>query len=314
MIDEACFQNDRGGEPMNNLTRRSALRGFAVTGIGLTLPSIIDISHADDLYLVDDLSRSDLALYALLQFDGDRTLPRQFKFPDHVRTGEIWGIDVSHHQGRVDWSDMPDQGVFFAYLKASQGKSFRDREFGRNWLAIKELRSQGKKIHGGAYHFLSAGFSGEEQATNFIDRIGGKLDASDMPACLDLEWDFEVRNGRVIPNDRWGALSSERIVRKALSWLAAVEQATGKRPIIYTNAHWWHERIGNRKDLAGYPIWIADYSKKSLEAEKPREIDGHSWTIWQLTDRGSTSGIGGNVDTNRFSGNEKDFYKAFQIT
>lgn len=300
--------------------RKYALRFSMLSLLATACTSLTGSSQADEFYyLVDELSRADLSMFALLQFDGDRELPRHFKFPDHVKPGQVWGIDVSHHQGRIDWTDVPDQGVFFAYMKASQGKRFKDRQFGRNWIAVNELRNQGKKIHRGAYHFLSAGFSGAEQAKLFIEQVG-KLEGADMPACLDMEWDFEVRDGRVVTDasgnaiDRWAGLSSEEIVQKALSWLEAVEQGTGKQPIIYTNAHWWQQRIGESKKLSKYKIWIADYSRRSLTAEKPREINGHQWAIWQLTDRGFAAGVGGNVDTNRFRTNESDFYSEFNIT
>jgi lysozyme len=46
----------------------------------------------------------------------------------------VWGVDVSHHQGVVDWKALASEPrIHFAYLKATEGSAFVDQEFERNW-------------------------------------------------------------------------------------------------------------------------------------------------------------------------------------
>ena len=61
----------------------------------------------------------------------------------------IDGIDVSHHNGTPDWSKVAAAGKVFAYAKATEGLTFKDSEFAKNWAAIK---LSGMKR--GAYHFF----------------------------------------------------------------------------------------------------------------------------------------------------------------
>jgi lysozyme len=86
----------------------------------------------------------------------------RFNYPD-LRTYPIQGVDVSHHQGEIDWTQLQGPAVQFAYIKASEGATFRDAQFAANW--------QGAVTAGvtpGAYHFFTLCRSGAEQARNFF--------------------------------------------------------------------------------------------------------------------------------------------------
>ena len=167
---------------------------------------------------------------------------------------------------------------------------------------------------------MSAVADAAEQAGNFLETTG-EAAPGDLPPCLDLEWDFQSKNGAHVRNqnglsiDRWARLSSDEIVRRALVWLKAVEAKTGKKPIIYTNSRWWKMRIKDGKDLAGYRLWIADYADESLRAEEPWVPEGFEWVFWQITDRGvlSTGGVNGRVDANYYRGSHADFIKEFGL-
>ena len=250
------------------------------------------------------------------QDSGVAGFQHKFRFPEDVRPTSLFGIDVSHHQGEIDWSKVSDQSVVFAYVKATQGSTHLDGQFASHWQSLEQ---QGN-IFRGAYHFMSAVADPAEQAGNFLETTGDA--AGDLPPCLDLEWDFQTKNGKRVrnkdglPSDRWARLSSEEIVRRALVWLKAVEAKTGKKPIIYTNSHWWKKRIKDGKDLAGYRLWIADYAGESLRAEAPWVPDGFEWVFWQITDRGvlSTGGVDGRVDANYYRGTHADFIREFGLS
>ncbi|AQT43495.1 lysozyme [Bartonella apihabitans] len=60
----------------------------------------------------------------------------------------VRGIDVSHHQGEIDWHKIKSQNISFAYIKATEGGDFKDPQFKKNWDHALEA---GLRV--GAYHF-----------------------------------------------------------------------------------------------------------------------------------------------------------------
>lgn len=78
----------------------------------------------------------------------------------------VQGIDVSNHQGKINWKLVKDDRVDFAYIKATEGGDFVDNSFVFNW---NEARKHNITI--GAYHFFTLCKSGEEQAKNYIDIV-----------------------------------------------------------------------------------------------------------------------------------------------
>jgi len=251
------------------------------------------LSLAEDrVVLTNDFSRDELAVYAQSLEGGKRAFPRKFNFPDHVKAGKVFGIDVSHYQGKIDWTKVSGQGVSFAYIKATQGSNSYDDFFERNWVAVGKLPDGVSPLRRGAYHFMTAKDSAGAQAQNYLKAVG-KLNPKDLPPCVDIEWDFLRKNNKVVLDehgnkiDQWASLSSSEIVSKVHSWLDEVESKTGKRPIIYTNASWWNTRIGEGSGLEDYKVWIADYSSKSLGRESPVTPKKFTWLFWQMTDRGT---------------------------
>ena len=94
---------------------------------------------------------------------------------------EVFGVDVSSYQGVVDWPVLAEQGVDFAFLKATEGSALQDRQFSANWAGAFAAG-----IRAGAYHFLSYDSSGDAQADHFISvvpRTEGML-----PPVVDIEF------------------------------------------------------------------------------------------------------------------------------
>lgn len=279
------------------------------------------VQAADRVALTDEPSREELGRYAAVLEGGGRYIPRKFEFPKHVVMGKTYGIDVSHYQGVINWKNVAGQGVSFAYVKATQGQSNFDGRFSTNWKALKSLESGRQPIRRGAYHFMTASDTPEQQANNFIATVGA-LTASDMPPCLDIEWNF-VRKGKEFAKDAkgknidsWSSHDSAEIVRRAKIWLDLVEKATGKRPVIYTNATWWRERIGADVQLSSYKLWISDYSSASLNQEAPRIPKDFKWAMWQMTDTGriEAAGLVKGLDTNILAADDMDLSALFTAT
>ncbi|MEP0914745.1 peptidoglycan-binding protein [Leptolyngbya sp. GB1-A1] len=199
------------------------------------------------------------------------------------------GIDVSDFQDPVNWSTVASQGINFALIKATEGKSFRADTFRDKW---RDAKTAG--ILRGAYHFFRPNRTGEDQADNFLQALdsAGGLGVDDISPVLDIE----VKDG----------VSSDVIRERCLIWLAKVEAETGRKAIIYTGSSFGKTNLSANAKFADYSLWVAHYI-----TGKP-EVPGRWKTcaIWQYTDKGKVKGISGNVDLNWFNGST-DALKAF---
>jgi GH25 family lysozyme M1 (1,4-beta-N-acetylmuramidase) len=191
------------------------------------------------------------------------------------------GVDVSHWQGTIAWSQVDNAGVQFAFMKATEGTGYTDTMLAKNWAATKQVG-----IYRGAYHFArpSVG-SAPAQARYFVSKVGSFREPGVLPPVLDLEVT--------------GGLSPAQLRTWVSAWLTTVEDLTGRTPILYFSPYFWIDNLGNSTAFTRYPLWIAHYTTGSA----PKVPGGWStWTFWQRTDSGRVSGIAGNVDMNRFNG------------
>ena len=200
---------------------------------------------------------------------------------------EIHGIDISHHQGKIDWQELKDKGVIdkfpirFVMIKATEGASQIDENFRENFYQARE--------HGftrGAYHFYSVHSSAADQARFFISKV--KLENGDLPPVLDVEHKPKKQ-------------SDEEFKASVLEWLQIVERHYGVKPIIYTY-YKFKTRYLNDPIFDDYPYWIAHYYVDQVEYDGP-------WKFWQHTDVGRLPGIKGDVDFNIYNGSFYDLRK-----
>lgn len=192
----------------------------------------------------------------------------------------VRGIDISAHNGDVDFAGLRSRGVQFAYIKATEGTDFIDRKFIRN---AEGLRREG--IPTGAYHFFRFDTDGELQAWNFIRAMHGR-DFS-LPPAIDLE---EWTNDPSIPTSR---------VRAQLKALLGVLRDEGYSPMIYTNRDGYQRFVQNHLDE--YPLWICSFTDPPLPlhgASRASTADSIPWHIWQYSHRGVIDGISGYTDLN----------------
>ena len=189
----------------------------------------------------------------------------------------VYGIDISHHQGKIDWEKLERENpkenpIRFVYMKACEGKDHKDTQFDTNWKMAKE--------HGftrGAYHYFSPYSTGLEQAAMFIKTV--KIEKGDLAPVIDVEEK---------PKDRALFMQELKI------FIAELEQHYGIKPIIYSGKK-YKERYLNDKYFDRFPTWIAHYYVDTLEVNQ-------RWTLWQCSDRGRLPGINRDVDINIFNG------------
>jgi len=195
----------------------------------------------------------------------------------------IHGIDVSKYQHLISWEGVKEMKVKniqlgFAFIKATEGISYTDPQFSRNW---KKAREAG--VVRGAYHFFIPSRDGKAQAQHFIDKVD--LGAGDFPPVLDIE----QLNGTAV----------NVLKKRAKEWLDMVEAHYGVKPVIYTNVDFYNRNLGDEFDE--YPLWVAHY----YQPQQPR-ID-RGWVLWQHSDKGRVNGIVSPVDFNVFNGDSAEF-------
>ncbi|MEK7389718.1 MAG: GH25 family lysozyme [Elusimicrobiota bacterium] len=199
----------------------------------------------------------------------------------------VRGIDVSHHQGEIDWQAVAKEGYRFVYIKATEGGDFKDSVFQRNWA---EAKLNGLAV--GAYHFFTFCKPGKTQAANLIESVPEEAGA--LPPVIDFEF---VGNCAERP-------PKEDVLKELSAFADIVEKKYRKPPVLYVTSPAYSQYLAGQADR--YRLWIRDVFRR------PGRFDERDWTIWQYSDNTRVNGIHGLVDQNVFNGNEEGFQSFLQ--
>ncbi len=186
----------------------------------------------------------------------------------------VKGIDISHHQSRIEWGKVQEDRVQFAYIKASEGGDFRDSLFHINW---KE--SQEADVVVGAYHFLTFCKSGKEQAQNFMNAVG-EFKSSQLIPMIDIEYGGNCKK----------RLNQEELLALVDEFTEELQTQSKNPPVIYMTHDIYLDYFKGRE--LPHKIWIRAI------ATSPRRSFNRNWDIWQYFHRGTVAGINGPVDLN----------------
>lgn len=195
--------------------------------------------------------------------------------PHLINEAALHGIDISHHNGAVDWPVLTAAPIDFIYLKATEGRDWKDPRFQDNWN--NALKSG---FQTGAYHFYLLCKSGSAQADNFIQSVEVRIGT--LPPAIDLEY-----AGNCTPDQ-----PVEKVREEIEDFIAALEAEYGQSPIIYTTEVFYTDWISDH--FQDHDIWI-----RSIGDDVPRLSDGRDWAVWQYSGNGRVTGLAGPVDLNR---------------
>jgi GH25 family lysozyme M1 (1,4-beta-N-acetylmuramidase) len=200
------------------------------------------------------------------------------------------GMDVSGHQGAVNWAGAVRSGGHFAYVKATEGTSYVNPDFGQQYNGSYQAG-----MVRGAYHFATPNTSSGAAQADYLLSHGGRwsADGRTLPPALDLEYNPYGQSCY--------GMKPAALVAWVHSFVHAVQVRVGRYPAIYTSTSWWSLCMGNSADFGSDPLWIARYNR-TLGALPP---GWHSYAIWQFADSGALPG-----DQDRFSGS-MDQLRAF---
>ena len=188
------------------------------------------------------------------------------------------GIDVSEHQGEIDWQTVHAAGIDFAFIRIGyRGYSVGDI-FPDDWARENLAGAKAAGLQVGVYFYAQAVSPEEavEEAKWCLNFLAGE--SLDLPVVYDWEW--------VGPDARTGGMNKAMLTECAKIFCATIE-AAGYQPMIYFNNHVGRALL-DLEELASYPFWLAQYKE---QMDYPHQVD-----FWQYTETGSVPGIEGNVD------------------
>ncbi len=214
-----------------------------------------------------------LVLAAVWAVDHFYTTPPYVSEEDYP----VRGVDISSHNGMINFKAAAADGVSFAFLKASEGDTYRDTNFE---LYYSQASEAGIKL--GAYHYFRFDVEGVPQALNFLNAVKGK--DLDLGLAIDVE---EHGNATGVAH----ATIAER-----LTTMIEYLNLRGYRVILYSNRDGYYDYI--EPDFKGLPLWICSFSNPPIAAE---------WTFWQFNHRGRVKGISGDVDMNTYCGSHREW-------
>lgn len=191
-----------------------------------------------------------------------------------LRDGEAYGLDVSVHQGVIDWHAVARDGIAATYIKASEGGALKDPRFAANWNGA---RAAGLKV--GAYHFFTLCRSGHEQADNFLARwreVGATPGPEVLPPVVDLE----------LSGNCSARPPRDQLLAELKQFVDEVVAATAMPVMLYVIGS-FEERYPIRADLAR-ERWVRRLGLRP----------GGDWAWWQVNNRARVHGIGTPVDLN----------------
>lgn len=184
------------------------------------------------------------------------------------------GIDISSHNGSINFNAVKNSGVEVVIIKSTEGVDFRDDYLDTHYWGAKNAGIP----HIGFYHFMSERSNPSRQAEDFWDAIKDKQ--YDVKPCLDIETNNQGR-------------SANQITDRCLEFINRFKEISGQDVMVYTGGYFGRDELDDR--IKCYSGWIAHYG-----ASEPMwtgfPVVGH-----QFTESGRISGVNTNCDVNNFN-------------
>jgi len=201
------------------------------------------------------------------------------------------GVDVSHYQGLINWTQVAGDSYRFTFAKATEGLTLVDATY-----PVNRAGAEGMGLRFGAYHFARPGGSGASgivanaiaQADHFVSVA--QPQPGELPPVLDLEVT--------------GGLSAADLDAWAAAWMGEVKALTGVSGFIYASPDFWKSKLSNTAAfaLSGYRLWVAHWTSNATPLVPAGNWGGLGWTFWQWTDCAKVPGFLNCVDGDRYSG------------
>lgn len=182
-------------------------------------------------------------------------------------------IDVSEHQGVINWKEVKESGIDYAILRAGFGRTAvdqTDKSFERNY---KNAKAAGLKLGVYWYSYADSVEDAKREAEACLTVLKGK--SFELPVFYDMEEGFQTAYGK-------------SMLTNMAKMFCETIKAGGFTPGVYANLTWFSNHLDYNSLKKLYPVWLAQYH---LEAQLDCDI-------WQYSSEGAVPGVSGDVDMN----------------
>ena len=183
------------------------------------------------------------------------------------------GIDVSKHQGTIDWKKVKNDGVEFAIIRIGYGGSapVKDEKFEENY---KNARANGLDVGVYIYSYADTLTDAKTEANAVINWLGGR--DLELPVYFDIE-------------DKKQSILGNTLRTNIVKTFCDMIENAGYWAGIYANKSWLTSKL-NMNELNAYTVWVAQWANTNTYKGP--------YAMWQYTSDGSVNGISGRVDMN----------------
>ena len=184
------------------------------------------------------------------------------------------GIDVSNHQGDIDWETVKNSGVEFVFIRIGYGhnreaKIMEDEKFRQN---LEEARNAGLKVGLYFYSYATEIWEAEEQANWIVKTLNGEK--------IDLPIVFDYETWKSFPTYNINIIDLNKVAKRFLDIL----HDNGYEGMNYSSKYY----LNTIWNISEYPTWLAHYvSKTNYDKD---------FKVWQFSNTGEVPGINGFVD------------------
>jgi GH25 family lysozyme M1 (1,4-beta-N-acetylmuramidase) len=215
----------------------------------------------------------------------------------------VHGIDVSTHQGVVNWTNVKNAGIQFAFAKATEGVDFVDSRF-----TLNMANAPAAGVYIGPYHyarpdsFENDPLDAAKEANDFVDAIQPYYNTPGfvLRPVVDME-----------ESDLEGVANPKAFLSEWLrDFQAVVQSRLGFSAIVYSSTSYINSYY--ESNISQYPLWLANWNYAPPNVP-PASADGifNGWDFWQYTSTGSVGGISP-VDRDVYQGTLAEMLAEFQ--
>ena len=188
------------------------------------------------------------------------------------------GIDVSHHNGTIDWSAVKDSGIQFAIIRCGYGDNIPAQDDAKWIYNVTQCEKLGIPYGVYIYSYATNEAMAKSEAEHCIRLLKGHN--PQYPVYLDLEDEDQVN------------LSNTTLLKITVTWAERMK-AAGYKPGVYSNLYWWRTKLDST-NYNNYYRWVAQWSSSCTYTG--------TYQMWQYSSQGSVNGISGKVDMNHWYG------------
>ena len=199
------------------------------------------------------------------------------------------GIDVSYHNGTIDWAKVKNSGVSFAIIRCGYGSDFRNQDDTQFINNVRGAQANGIDIGIYLYSYAMNTTGNDSSATSEAEHVLRLLNEAGLePSDLAYPIFYDLEESKQL------ALGSKKLGELATTFCNVISNA-GYEVGIYSNLNWWTNYLTDSAfDNSSWHKWAARYPGQNKATDS-----GVSGTeIWQFSDCGNVDGINGNCDMN----------------